>query len=157
MATYTATEAASGAPAAGHGFAGSLKKAKGSITLTANTVAADVLEFCRVPKGAVILGGRVTGSKVEVSTSGATFDMDIGTATDPDQFGNFGVWSAAAVAGVKPEVGYWMPLGGTLLAQGGGPQTMTAETVIIGTVVASSTNFTTGGAILTVEVDYVLP
>ena len=155
MATTTATTAAASYPASGHGFAGSKKTARGSVTITAGPTAADVYEMLRLPKGAIVTGGRFFGKSLEVSTSGAALDIDVGTAADTDRFGNFGVLSPAAVAGVKPEVGYNYPLGGTLLSEGF--QTMTAETVVQLTVVASVTLFTTGGGALNLEVDYVMP
>ena len=69
-------------------------------------------------------------------------------------FGNFGAPSFAAVTGVKPEATFSdMPLGGVLGTAGS--QAFSAETVVIGTVVASATNFVTATAFL--EVDYLVP
>lgn len=161
MTTYTATRAASTFPADGMGYSGNCKVARGIYQFTAGPAADDIVEFCRVPKGAVVIGGRFTVAKIETSTSGAAFDMDIGwaangtDASDTDGFGNFGVASFAAVTGVKPEATFASyPLGGVLGTAG--PKTFSAETKIIGHVVAScGTTFVTGNAM--VEVYYVVP
>lgn len=160
MTTYTATRAASTYPVKGMGLAGDVKIARGQYDFTANLLADDLIEFCRVPKGAVVLGGWYAITKVEVSTSGATFDMDIGwnnngsDASDTDGFGNFGVPSFAAVTGYKPEATFALyPLGGVLRTAG--PKTFAAETIIRGHIVASSTNFDSGSAF--VEVYYEVP
>ncbi len=159
MATVTATRAAATFPVAGSGTAGNRKTAYGSYSFTANPAAATIIELCRVPKGAVVLGGRVFGKSIESSTE--VFDADIGwagngvEAADPDGFGNFGVWAAAAVAGTKPETGVNMAFGGVLIGAAGGPQAFSAETTIQLVVNASASVFTTG----TVHcvVDYIVP
>jgi hypothetical protein len=161
MTTFTATRAAATLPVAGHGFSGNKKQAYGVITVTTNPLAADVYEICRVPKGAVVTGGRFFGGAIEAATTAArTLDMDVGIAgngvdtADPDAFGNFGSISPYAVQGYKPEAtGFEYPLAGLLLTAG--PQTMGAETVVQVTCVASATTFTSG--VIGVVVDYVLP
>lgn len=159
MATQTATRAASTFPVAGGvGNAQSKKIAWGKLEISSNPPPGEILEFCRVPKGAVIVGGRVMGDKLDSSGSGsALLDIDIGTVdgstVDTDALGNFGVWNPAAVAGVKPEIGHNFPLGGVLMADG--PYTCNAETIIRGTVVASALAFATGT--LTVQVEYYVP
>lgn len=160
MTTFTATRAASTFPADGMGYSGNCKVARGSYQFTENMVADDIVEFCRVPRGAVVVGGTYRIGKIESTTSGAAFDMDIGwanngtDASDTDGFGNFGAPSFAAVTGYKPEATFAMyPLGGVLGTAG--PKTFAAETKIIGHVVASATNFATATAM--VEVYYVVP
>lgn len=159
MATVTATRAAATFPVA-RPSPQSVGIARGSYQFTATPAADDIVEFCRVPKGAVVTGGKFTLGKLESSTSGATFDMDIGWAdngtdvSDTDGFGNFGAPSFAAVTGVKPEATFaMMRLGGVLGTAG--PKTFAAETKIIGHIVASATNFTTATAF--VEVNYEVP
>jgi hypothetical protein len=159
MATLTATRAASTFPVAGGvGNAQAVKVAWGSYTVTANPAANDIIEFCRLPKGAVVVGGRFVGGALDAS--GGALDIDIGwanngtDASDTDGFGNNGALLSHAVAGVKPESGvYNYPLGGVLLTAG--PKTFAAETKIIGHVVASATTFATGT--LTVMVEYYVP
>lgn len=161
MTTWTATVAGSTKPVNGMGLAGTKKTKTGSVTFTsAGPAAADTIEFVRVPKGAIVTGGRFYGGTLEVSTSGAALDIDIGWAdngtdtSDTDGFGNFGVLSTAAVTGYKPETAvFHYPLGGVLFTAG--PKTFAAETVIKGTVVASSSNLASGTLFL--EVDYVVP
>lgn len=159
MATLTATRAASTFPVAGGvGNAQSIKVAHGTYELTSNPAAATIIEMCRVPKGAVIVGGRVTGDKLDSSGSGsALLDIDIGLndagTRDTDALGNFGVLNPAAVAGVKPEVGHNFPLGGLLMSSG--PITTTGEAVVEATVVASALAFATGT--LNVFVEYYCP
>lgn len=132
MATLTATRASSRFPVAGHGFASNLKVAWGSYTLAANPTAADIIELCRVPQYATVLGGYVMAADIDTGTE--ALDIDIGWASngtdaaDPDGFGNFGVWDGDVVGQIIPVAGSWKPLQGVLLTTG--PQTFAAETVI---------------------------
>ena len=161
MTTFTATRASSSVPVAGHGFAGTRKTAYGQISVTTNPLAADVYELCRVPKGAIVIGGSFYGGAIEGATTAArTLDMDIGWAAngtdagDSDGLGNLGSISPYAVTGYKPEAtGFRYPLGGVLFTTG--PQAFAAETVIQATCVASATTFTSG--IIGVVVDYLMP
>ena len=159
MTTYTATRAASTFPVAGGvGNAQSLKVAHGTIEISANPAPADIFQMCRVPKGAVIVGGRVIADKLDSIGSGsALLDIDIGLndagTTDTDALGNFGVWNGAAVAGTKPESGHNFPLGGLLISAG--PITTTGEAIVEAYVVASAVAFATGT--LSVTVDYYVP
>ena len=155
MADTTATLAGSTYPVYGGGWAHTIKSSHGSVASIATGPAiADRFKMVRLPKGAVIVGGRVTGTKLESSTSGALLDMDIGIdmggTVDTDQLGNFGVWSAGAVTGVKPEAGYNMPLGGLLLTTGPIECTGDYNDVYI-TVVATASVFSTGSLNLTVD------
>jgi hypothetical protein len=149
MATVTSTRAGSTFPVSGGvGNASSLKVAYGTyrFTTAASGAAATRVEFCKLPKGAVVIGGEYTIGKIETTTSGDTFDMDIGwadngtDASDTDGFGNFGLHAGfGAVTGYKPETTFMrLPLGGVLGTAG--PKTFAAETTVIGTVVASATN-----------------
>lgn len=147
-----------GAPAPGLGLAGTKKVGYGTVHFTsAGPAAGDSIVMCRVPKGAVILGGRFRGSLLESSTSGASLDLDIGIIsgnTDTDAFGNLGVVVGAAKTGLQVETGYNYPFGGVLLTSGY-PLTLTSESEIGLTCVASATNYQSGW--LSLEVDYVLP
>jgi len=160
MTTLTADNAAATVPVGGHGFGHTKKQAYGTYLVTASLAATTIIRMCRVPKGAVVTGGRLFGGKLETTTSGATLDIDVGyeangtDTADPDAFGNFGVLNAAAVTGVKPEPDtYHYPLAGVLLTAG--PKALAAETIIGLTVNASATNFTSGT--LGLVVDYELP
>lgn len=157
MATLTATRASSTRAVSGHGFSGNKKQAWGTYTVSASLAAGDVIEMCRVPKGAIITGGMFRGSVIEVTVQ--TLDIDVGYATngtdaaDTDAFGNLGTLNGTAVAGIKPETGYAYPLAGVLLSAG--PKTLAAETVISLLVNASATTWTSG--VLSLVVDYELP
>lgn len=148
MTDYTATEAGSTKPITGEGGAGDTITLNTTYTPSTALLANDRIKMARLPKGAVIVGGRVYGKNLDSTGSGsALLDIDLGVdmggTVDTDQLGNFGVWSSAAVAGVKPEVGYDMPLGG--LFRTAGPQTMTGEyNDVYYTVVASAAGQTAG-------------
>lgn len=134
MATLTAARAASNFPVAGPAVKGVLQVAWGTYNVTAALSAADIIEFCRLPKGATVLGGYVQAADIDTGTG--VFDFDIGwaangsEAADPDGFGNLGAWTGSAVTALRPETGNYFPLGGVLFTTG--PQSFTAETVIQG-------------------------
>ena len=56
MATVSGTRAATGVPVRGH-KGGVLQVAHGSYTHASNLAAATIIEYCRIPKGAVVVGG----------------------------------------------------------------------------------------------------
>jgi hypothetical protein len=157
MATITASSAASTKPVSGHGFANNRKQAVGIYPVTASLAASTVIQMCRVPKGAVVTGGWLRGTVIEVTAN--TLDIDVGyedngtDAVDLDAFGNFGTLSSTVIVGSKPEQGYAYPLAGVLMTAG--PKTLAAETIISLTVNASATTWTSG--VLSLVVDYYLP
>jgi hypothetical protein len=146
MATFTATRAASTFPVTSH-RGGVLNVAWGSIEVAANPVAADVYELCRVPAGAVVVGGRILSDDLDTNAT-ETLDLDIGwlangsDAADSDGFGNLGVQGTDTVAGAKPESGYNYALGGVLITEG--PKAFVNETVIAVTTVATAATFAAG-------------
>lgn len=146
MATLTATRARANFPVAGHGFGGAVKVAWGAYTLAANPTAADIIEFCRLPAYATVIGGWLMGPDIDTGTE--AFDIDIGwaangtDAADPDGFGNFGVLSGDVITELKPVAGIYNPLQGVLLVDG--PKTFSAETVIQGVVNAAANAGGTG-------------
>ena len=149
MATYTASGAESYKQPVGSGGAANEQVVRSVFSASSATLLAnDQVLLARLPKGAVIVGGRVYGGNMDSTGSGsALLDIDIGVdmggTVDTDQLGNFGIWSSAAVTGIKPEVGYDMPLGGLLRTAG--PQTMTgAYNHVYATVVASAAGQTNG-------------
>lgn len=158
MTTFTATRAASTFPAFQASGSGVLCAAYGTIEVSANPVANDVYEMCRIPAGAVIVGGRIYSDDLDTNAT-ETLDLDVGwlangvEAADPDGLGNLGVIGTDTVAGVKPESGYNFSLGGKLITDG--PQSFTAETVIAVTCVATAATFAAGT--LSVVVEYVVP
>lgn len=150
MATLTAARAAANFPVSSYAGGGVLQAAYGSYTLTANPTAADIIQFCKVPAGAVVLGGHFRGEDIDTGTE--ALDIDIGWTADTDGFGNFGVLTGDVSTDVKPEVSILYPLNGTLKS---GPVTFTAETTIIGTVNVAANAGGTG--VLWVTVFYVVP
>jgi hypothetical protein len=151
MATVTGTRAAATFPAFKAIGSGILCAAYGSYDFAAEPAAADILELCKVPAGAVIIGGHLRMEDLD-SDATETIDVDVGTAADPDAFGNFGVQTGDAVAGYLPEGGVLLPLHGTL---GNGPVTVTADTVIQVTFVDDPATFAAGT--VTLVVHYVCP
>ena len=99
MATVTATRAASTFPVFSPVGSGLLCAAYGSYDFAAEPAAADILEICKVPAGAVILGGFIRAEDLD-SDASETIDIDVGyaangaVAADPDARG----WRAAAPA-----------------------------------------------------------
>ena len=155
MATYTATQAAAGFPVHGTGPSGDLKVAFGSLNLATALAADDVIELCKLPAGATVVGGYVMAADLDTGTE--ALDIDIGwlandtEVADPDGFGNFGVWTGDTVTGIIPVAGHWKPLQGVLLTAG--PKTFTAETKIAADVNAAAGTYAAG--VMTVVVHYV--
>lgn len=158
MATLTATRGADTFPAASPSGAGIKCVAYGSYSLSANPSAGDVINICKLPRGAVVLGGHLRMSEIDTNAT-ETLDVDVGyaangaVAADPDAFGNLGVANGGdAVAGYLPEGGTLLPLHGVLKD---GPLTLTADTTVTATIVAAAATFAAGT--ITVVVDYVCP
>ncbi len=146
MATLTGTRAVATFPVASSARKGVLQVAWGVYTLAANPTAADIIEFCRVPAGATVIGGFLQGADIDTGTE--AFDMDIGWAAngtdvaDPDGFGNFGVMDGDAVSQFRPVAGIYYPF--VNIIQDAGFKTFAAETVITGTIVAAANAGGTG-------------
>jgi hypothetical protein len=76
--------------------AGVLCAAYGQLEVTANPSANDVFELCRIPKGAVVVGGWIRSDDLDTNAT-ETLDLDVGwaangtDAADPDGFGNLDV------------------------------------------------------------------
>jgi hypothetical protein len=147
MATITATRAASTFPVGGYAGGGVLNVAYGTYDMSANPTANDVLELCKVPAGAVILGGWLRVEDLD-SNATETLDIDVGTSADPDAFGNFGVLNGDAVTNYLPEGGVLLPLHGTLA---NGPVSVTSETTIQLTWIAAAATFAAGTVTLVVH------
>ena len=132
MATFTSDQVASGR--AHQSLIGSpgVQTVYGMVDIEANPADGDIYQLVRLPAGATVVGGALYA--VDLDTGAETLDMDIGWAANgaesanPDGFGNLGVWTGDAVAGLRPEAGNYFPLGGELFASG--PVTFTRETII---------------------------
>lgn len=144
MTTNTAARADSKFPVYEAVGQGALCIAHGTFTLTANPSANDVIEFCKVPKGATVVGGILMGGQIDTNVT-QTFDMDIGwkangvDSANASGFGDMGVLTGAVVTNMIPVAGIWRPLQGVLLSTG--PQTFAEETTIIGTIIAAAATF----------------
>lgn len=147
MTTFTAARAAANYPVSRGLGAGNLCVAYGVIEVAANPVAADVYQLCRVPRGAVVVGGWIRSDDLDTNAT-ETLDIDIGwaangvDAANSSGFGNLGVMGTDTVAGIKPEAGYNYPFGGVLATDG--PQAFAAETIIQVTTVATAATFAAG-------------
>lgn len=106
MATLTSTRAADSFPVFKAG-GDVVQAARGTYALAANPGVADIIQMCKLPAGAVVLGGRILAP--DIDTNGTeTLDLDLGwaanggtgtyDAADPDGLGNFGVWNGDAFA-----------------------------------------------------------
>ena len=159
MATLTATRAADSFPTFQPTGAGLLCAAYGTYALTANPTAADIIEFCKVPAGAVIVGGHMYAADLDTGTE--ELDIDLGwaangsEAADPDGLGNFGVITGDvfATGNVSNVVGAHYPLAGVLVT--GVLPAFTAETTIQAVVNVDSATFAAGS--ISVVVYYVVP
>lgn len=161
--TLTATRGAASFPVYKPSGAGALACAYGTYEIAADVEDGDIFEMCRVPAGAVIVGGTFYGDDIDTGTE--ALDMDIGWAAnggsgtydsaDPDGLGNLGVLTgdAFAAGNVSPVAGLIYPFSG-VLANGDLP-TFTAETVIQLEANAASGTFTAGAVSLVVY--YVVP
>lgn len=156
MATLTAARAASTFPVGGAGQANLLHVAWGVYTLAADPAPDDVIEFCKVPAGATVIGGFLQGVDIDTDAS-ETFDIDIGwaangtDAADTDGFGNFGVQTGDASVHL-PVAGIYLPFANII--QSAGFKTFAAETKIIGTVIDDAA--TGGTGLLKVVVYYTM-
>lgn len=155
MATFTALRAAPTFPVGGRAAAGVLQVAWGSYTLGAAIAQNDIIQFCRVPAGATVIGGFLQGADIDSGTE--ALDIDVGWAAngtelaDPDGFGNNGV-----ITGDAPPMGgvaqVYMPLSGVLITTG--PQRFSAETIIQAVCNAAANAGGTG--VLTLVVFYTM-
>ena len=136
--TLTAARAASNFPAFKANGGGIVCAAYGSYTIAAAVEDGDIFEMCKVPAGAVLLGGNLYSDDLDTGTE--ALDMDIGWAAnggsgtydeaDPDGLGNLGVWTgdAFATGNVANVAGINYPLAGKFLE--GELPTFTRETTI---------------------------
>lgn len=130
IGTVAAARAATGKPVSSHGFGGNVKVAWGTYNIAAATADNDIIQLCRVPRGATVLGGWLIGEDIDTGTE--AWDADFGWAAngdeiaDPDGLGNFGVLTGDAFG--SSEVGLFAPLGGVL--RSAGPKTFNAETLL---------------------------
>jgi hypothetical protein len=167
MATNVANRSGTQRQAAASGLAQSKLTAWGTIEVSTSPAPADIFQMCKLPKGALIVGGRLMGDKLDSTGSGtACLTINIGvdkavttpTGTSVSSASTSNAlgasWAlgpdAAAVTGYKPETGRNIPLGGLLISDG--PLLTSDECNATVTVITSAQGLTTGT--LTLFVDY---
>ncbi|MFO1126464.1 MAG: hypothetical protein U1E25_15060 [Methylocystis sp.] len=162
MATLTADRAKATFPVFKGDGAGDLCAAYGSYTW-ASALSTDTVQLCRLPAGAVVLGGWIMGDDLDTGTE--ALDFDIGWAANgvevanPDGFGNFGVVTGDAFSAgnlsMSAGINYWLPaVTGSVLADTG-PQAFTNETIITMTINAAANAGGTGT--ISIVLLYVVP
>lgn len=161
--TLTADRAAESFPVFKASGAGVVCAAYGTYEVAANVEDGDIFEMCRLPAGAVVVGGYFYADDLDTGTE--ALDMDIGWAAnggsgtydsaDPDGLGNLGTLTgdAFAAGNVSPVAGLIYPLSG-VLADGDLP-TFTEETIIQVEANTAAGTFTAGA--MSVVVFYVNP
>lgn len=148
MATVSASRAASTVPVPGTGI---LRVAHGTYEHATNLAAATIIEYCRVPKGAVVIGGWWGGDDLDTGTE--ELNITLGWAAngvevaDPDGFGDLGVITGD-VSSHLGVASMWYPLQGTILTLG--PRTFSAETICQATVVTDAATGGTGTSTMVV-------
>lgn len=127
--TLTGTRAAASFPVFKAVGAGVLCAAYGSYAVAANVEDGDIFEMCKLPAGAVVLGGEFWTDDLDTGTE--ALDMDVGwadngaEAASADGFVNAGVLTGDAITDLKaagPNV--------RLFDMSDGPITFTRETTV---------------------------
>lgn len=112
--------------------AGALAVAWGTYAHATNLAATTIIEYCRVPAGAVIVDGYFAATDLDTNST-EEIDIDIGWAAngdeiaDTDGFGNLDVLTGDASVHM-PVAGIWVPFRGVLATAG--PKTFNKETVL---------------------------
>lgn len=156
MTTTTAARASRTLPVPAYIGAGIVHAAYGSYAFAANPTAADIIELCRMPKGAVPLGGYV--GFTDMDTGVETLDIDIGIAAngvdaaDPDFFTNAGL-----ISGDSPGVDAALTNAASVRTFNGPfPVTQLGATTVVQAVVnAVAATFAAGSMLVVVY--YVMP
>ena len=170
MTIFTATRAGASKPSVASGWSLDIKRAWGTIEYgsTAAPTIADTFVMCKLPKGAMIVGGYLQGDKLDSFGAGsALLSVNIGldkaittatgttvtaSSTSNALAANWSLGSdAAGLHGYQPVAGVRnAPLGGLLLTDG--PLLVSDEANAYITINASALAVTTGT--LTLMVDY---
>lgn len=145
MATVTADRAASTAPISGLPIPnGALGVAWGVYNHASNLAAGTIIQYCKVPAGATVIGGFWQAVDLDTNAN-EELDIDIGweaTAdeiADEDGFGNLGTLTGDTSVHL-PVAGLWIPFAGII--QSAGYKTFTAQASLAATI---NTDAATGG------------
>lgn len=168
MATFTATPAETRKPAKSSGWAGAKQVAIGTYDVGTILAAADVIKFCKLPRGAVVVGGRLFGDPLASGTFAsqcltlnigvdASVVTAIGTAvttlSTSTALGSSLAPNSDAVSGVGTgETIITMPLGGLLCTHG--PFRLEADGTVYATIVTSAGAGSWLSGTLSIAVDY---
>jgi hypothetical protein len=166
MATYTATPALANRPANASGWARQKQTATGALTVSTILASGDTLKMCKLPRGAIVTGGRLRGGRLASGATQASQSMILNFGVDASittftgtnvsilstssALGLGLIPNAAAVAEVK-DSGYNWALGGLLISDG--PFQLQDDATVYITVTASAGggSFTTGTIYLDIE------
>lgn len=153
--TFVGARAAADFPVYKTHGAGTLQVARGEFTLTEVPEVGDIWQLCKLPAGAVVLGGYFAATDIDTGTE--TLDIDLGWAgngaetADPDGFGNFGL-----ISGDSPGVDVTNGVVATQRNLGfTSPPTFTRETIVQAQCVAVAAAGGTGK--LAAVIHYVVP
>jgi hypothetical protein len=163
MATVTSTQAADSFPTFKPSGAGLVCAAWGTYEVASNLAAATVIEMCKVPAGAVVIGGEFYADDLDTGTE--ELDWDIGwfangaEAADTDGLGNMGVLTGDvfAAGNLAAEAGLCYNLASTIGSKlrTEGPLKFTRETTFGFTV---NTDAATGGTgTVSLIIYYIVP
>lgn len=168
MATFVATPAGRYKPANASGWAGTAKVAVGTINSTAALVGGDVYRLCRLPKGAVVVGGRLMSDALVSGTfASQCLTLNVGvdvavvtilgtsvtTASTSTALGANLAPNSDVVAGTgSGENAIDIPLGGLLLTDG--PFRLTDNGIVYMSVVSSAGAGSQVAGTFSVIVDY---
>lgn len=146
MATLTGARAGASFPVYQNLGAGNVSVAFGSYDFAANPTAADIIQLCKLPAGAIVFDGFIRLEDLDTNAA-EEIDIDLGWAAngvesaDPDGFGNFGALTGDAVAGYLPEGGTRLPIHGVLKD---GVVAFTKETMVQAVVNVDALTFAAG-------------
>lgn len=133
---------------------GTLAVAWGEYDIAANVEDGDIFELCRLPAGAVVVGGAFWATDLDTGTE--ALDIDIGwaangtEAADPDGFVNTGVLTGDAITDLLAAGNNYRPF-----VMSSGPISFSAETVVQAEANVAAATFATGT--IYVSVYYVVP
>lgn len=142
MATVTSDRAGAGFPVF-VGDTNALCVAYGSYNITSDPATGTIIEFCKLPKGATVVGGFLELEKALDSGGSETFELDIGWSGSTTALLNSGVITTTLRHNF------------TATNATDGFHQLTEDTTIIGTVVSPAT-FPDGGGFANVCVHYVM-
>lgn len=152
--TLTGTRAAAGFPVFKPTGAGIVCAAYGSYSVAANVEDGDIWELCKLPAGAVVIGGAFWASDMDTGTE--TLDIDVGWAGNGAEaasaagFVNSGVLTGDVNTDLTPAGANYRPFN-----MSAGPITFTRETTVQAEANAAANAFAAGT--IYVVVYYVVP